>query len=120
MNVDPYKPKPSINNKLVPTRRFQFFSALKFTTGLRKVNSRHIKKKAPKKITTPRVVTTLLLNQSSSCAFRRIYCREPTKAVSNQMRGQSISPNVLVSEYFGLLTNCNVSNVAITPNGMLM
>ena len=73
IKVDPYKPKPRMNDKIVPTRRLPFFSTLRFTTGLRKVNSRQIKKKALKKLITAKVVIVLLLNQSSSWPFSRMY-----------------------------------------------
>src|SRR4029078_12848312 len=73
INVDPYKPKPSMNDKIVPTRRLPFFRTRKLTTGLRKVSSRQIKKNALKKLITERTTIILLLNQSSSCPFSKIY-----------------------------------------------
>src|SRR5436190_24035590 len=119
-NVEPYKPKPMINDSMVPTRRFPFFNTLNCTTGFRNVNCLHTKKKAPNTAITVRIMMVLLLNQSSSWPFSRMYCNEPTNMDSNAIPGQSISVTELFSAYFGLLTNCSVSSVAITYIGVLM
>src|SRR5437868_852644 len=108
MNVEPYNPKPMINESIVPTRRLLFFKTLSSTIGRRNTVSLQIKKYNPKKATIERRTMVELLNQSSSCPFSNTYCNEPTVAARNMIPNQSISEPLLFSPYFGLRTNCNV------------
>ena len=120
MNVEPYKPKPRMKDMIVPIRKFPLLNTLKLTTGFLKIVSRQMKKKQPSVLKTVRIVMVLSLNQSFSCPFSKTYWRLPTKRARNPIPIQSISLATLFSVYFGLLTNCSVNSVAITPNGMLM
>ena len=47
IKVEPYKPKPMIKERIVPTRRLLFFSTRNSTIGFLKRNSRQIKKYNP-------------------------------------------------------------------------
>ena len=102
IKVEPYKPKPMIKDKTVPTRRFPFLSTRNSTIGFLKLVSLQIKKNNPKKAATARYTITLLLNQSSSCPFSNTYCNEPTVSANRPIPNQSISLPVLFSPYLGL------------------
>ena len=73
IKVDPYNPKPMINDRIVPTRRLPSFNTRNSTMGLGVVNSLQIKKKRADALVTVNRVMVGSLNQSSSCPRSSTY-----------------------------------------------
>ena len=84
IKVLPYRPKPMMNERMVPMRRLPFFSTLRSTIGLSYVSSRHRKNTKPSTAVTVSKRMALLSNQSSSCPFSSTYCRSPQRWPAGQ------------------------------------